>query len=145
MLKKRFYATLRAAIIPVLLPGMYACIQVEYSEPDVIEHPELIQLFYCNYNFCGTNSNATGGSTATKIYMYRTDTNYQGNFGGRATANGYCSASRTTSFSSLACTNDLAFVSYGGDAILDFPTNHAVPASVPIVSPTEVTIDSNWA
>ncbi|MBI40122.1 MAG: hypothetical protein CMF59_11015 [Leptospiraceae bacterium] len=90
------------------------------------------------------NQTTGGGASAQKIYLFVTSTFSAGNMGNRATTTANCIAERAAQHPALVCTNDLAFLSYSGDNLLDAPLNHGVPSSVPIVSPTEVSFDSDW-
>jgi hypothetical protein len=94
----------------------------------------------------GDESNSTENSVVpTKIYLIGSSTTVgSGVLGNRAATTTSCQNRRTTNFPGLQCSSDLAFLSYSADALIDAPANHGVPDTVPIVSVTESTIDSDW-
>lgn len=96
----------------------------------------------------GNKALYTPASQATTIPSIRiyTDGNLStGNLGNRATSTATCQTMQTTAYPGLSCTSHLAFVSYTGDAILDFPSNHTVPGALPILSHNGTMVSPDWS
>lgn len=118
-----------------------ACVQPGYNDLDLNQNPLLYLLI--------ESGNSTDPAAASQtIYIHSSDIGYTGDaVQARATSSIICNSFRTTNFASLACTNDLAFISYpAGDDLISAVSNHGVPSAAPILSAaTSTQISSDWA
>lgn len=78
------------------------------------------------------------------IYFYATAGTFLGNPGSRAVTTTLCGSERSTNYSSLNCTNDLAFLSYTGDELTNASTTYSIPTNLPVLAPNGTVIDTNW-
>ncbi|MCB1165151.1 MAG: hypothetical protein KDK33_03290 [Leptospiraceae bacterium] len=85
------------------------------------------------------------GTGTTSIHLFASNALHPGNWGNRSTSSFACSSERTTYYTSLACSNDLALLSYPGDPMSGATGTHGVPAGVPILSETDAVIDTSMA
>ena len=88
----------------------------------------------------GANVNQT-----TSIHLFASNALHPGNWGDRSTSSFGCSSERSTYYSFLSCTNDLALLSYPGDPMSGATGTYGVPAGVPILSETDAVIDTSMA
>ncbi len=80
-----------------------------------------------------------------QVYIFASNALHPGNRGDRSATSFSCVSERTTYKNFLPCTNDLAFLSYTGDALLNAPSNHSVPTGLPILADGGGQIDVSWA
>ncbi|HBS04593.1 MAG TPA: hypothetical protein DEA96_06500 [Leptospiraceae bacterium] len=80
-----------------------------------------------------------------QVYIFASNALHPGNRGDRSATSFSCFSERTTYKNFLPCTNDLAFLSYSGDALLNAPSNHSVPTGLPIFADGGDQIDTSWA
>lgn len=92
----------------------------------------------------GQGGEENAGPEATRIYIFATSTPTNAALGDRSATTSNCAGERATNFPALICSNDLAFLSYTSDALVDAPANHGVPTGVPVLSPTDNAIDTDW-
>ena len=91
------------------------------------------------------SSTGSGSTPPLQVYLFSSNALHGGSWGDRGASSFACSSERTTYKPGLPCTNDLSFLSYPGDPMGLATTNHGVPAGVPVVSETDVVVDSSWA
>ncbi len=130
------------------------------GDPASVEHV-VTNLLRCALGDCAEASatNAVPGTAATpsapSIVLFRTTTTQTGNLmangggaNGRQGADNLCITARSglTFTPSNVCASVRAFISITGtDEIQDLPGNYGVPTAKPIVSGSNVAIDSDWA
>ena len=84
-------------------------------------------------------------SNQGQVIIFASNALHPGDRGNRSITSFSCTSERTTYKPGLSCTNDMAFLSYPGDALVNALGNHGVPAGLPIVSETSTQIETSWA
>ena len=98
----------------------------------------------CNGGTCDPGMACGAGACSSAVALFTTGNLVGSSLGNRATTTASCTAAKPVS---LDCSGGIvALLSYsGGDTIANLPTNHGLPAGLPLAGPTGILMANNWA
>lgn len=85
-----------------------------------------------------------GPAAPTNIRIFMGTSGVNGSLGTRSDTNAMCSVAAANQ--GLTCNGVVSFLSYAGDALINFPANYGVPTNVPLIAGAgDVTVANDWA